>query len=526
MNQNELIEILEDKLKLAPSNQEVKEQLACLLLAQGDLSRAENLFNEVIKIHPTSQTALWGLAKINWQRHSYEAAYSYMNLLTSMPNNKLTKEQALIFAKVLAKKAKFTDASEWLDTAISQDSSLLQTEMPFLKFIKQNLAQAETKSNGPEGFAIPIPLPFGDGRRSTQYIVLEIAQFDPGMMSSNSGQFVPPEAIDEEPEKEDLSQVKKIITFDQVGGLKKVKQSLIQEVALPLKNPQLCSVFNKTTNPKILLYGPSGCGKTLICRAFAQESEITFFNIRPSTFLDLSYEECEMKLAHLLQQARENKPAVILLDDIDWLAQKPSAELGNQESYLYRSNLLKLILEALSALYRVNDQIGFIATTNAPWHLEPTFFGSAKIDKHIFVGPPSFEDKVELLKLTVEQKQNPAIVPEKIDFVKVIKSWKNVHSGADIEEVLDLAISDLLIETVINIQGGTKEKKLILSTERLIKAGKNKKTVPTVELWMNKARDFLKQKSNPFHHMWEQIEENEQSNASSKICKSIIKNKL
>jgi ATP-dependent 26S proteasome regulatory subunit len=530
MNPKELIEILESKLLQTPTNQEVKEQLAFLLLAQGNLARAESLFSDIIKLNPVSPSALWGLAKINWQRNSFEAAYSYMNLLSSMPNNKLTKEQALIFAKILAKKANYPEASKWLDAAIAQDSSLLQAEMPLLKFIKQNLVAAQNTDGSREGsmtgFPFPFPVPTGGPGKHTQYIVLEISQIVPGgsepPIYGNEGMSFE----EEDPEKEDLTQAKKVITFDQIGGLRKVKQFLIQEVALPLKNPQLCSAYNKSTNPKVLLYGPPGCGKSLLCRALAVETEINFFALRPANFVDLSFEECEMKLAHILQSARENKPTIILFDEIDWLAHSSSNAPGESDSYFYRSNLMKLLLDSLNNHLKVNDQIGLIATTSAPWKLDPAFFGSNKIGKHVYVGPPSAEDKAEILKLALEARQSAVVIPEKIDHTKIISVLRGIASGADIDELVDAALSDLLIETVVNIQNGAKDKKLLLSTERIIKSGRKLKHVPSVELWMNEARHHLKQKNSPLHHMWEQIEENDLNNSRSKTYRSIIKSRL
>jgi tetratricopeptide (TPR) repeat protein len=244
MNPKELIEILENKLEQMPGNQELKEQLAFLLLSQGDLNRAETLFSDVIKTNPSAPDSIWGLAKLSWQKRSYDVAYSYMNLLASMPNASLNKEQALIFAKILAKKDHFIEASKWLDKAIAQDSSLLQSEMPFLKLIKHNLVlrnldntlgQTGSPMNGqmmdhlmPHNSNSPSS-PIG---RHVHYIVLEISQLlapyqglgYPNPMSAAGAFDDGTENIvfEEEPEKEDLNQTKKLITFDQIGGLKKL----------------------------------------------------------------------------------------------------------------------------------------------------------------------------------------------------------------------------------------------------------------------------------------------------------------
>lgn len=525
MNPKELIELLESKLQQTPSNEDIKGQLASLLMIQGNLNRAEDLYQEIISLNPSSQNALWGLAKINWQKNAYDKAYSYMSQLSSLSDNKLNKEQALIYAKLLAKKSHFPEASQWLDTAIAQDSSLLQSEITLLKFIKHNLSMQKHQQGqddkhsheGMIGIPIPFPLPQGSSGRHTQYIVLEISHFDSSNMSSEP-------LIEADHEKEELSQVKKINTFEQVGGLNKVKQALIQELVLPLKNPQLCSLYSKSTNPKVLLYGPPGCGKTLVTKALAAEAEITFFPLRASDFLDLSYEEAEMKLAYLLQLARDNKPSIIFIDEMLWVGHNKNEDYGDSESYFYRSNILNNLLEALSGNYPMNTQIGLLATTSTPWSLDPSFLIPTRINKHIFVNPPSAEERAEILQTILIAKQTPVILPEKIDCLKVANSLKHILSGADLEELVEETLADLLIETVVSMQKGElkeKDKKQVLSTERLIRIGKKLKSIPAVEIWMSEAKTFLKAQNSHLKHLWAQIEDGQ--NSFSRIS---VKNKL
>lgn len=529
MNPKELIKLLEKKLSESPSNPEVKEQLAFLLLAQGNLSKAETLFNEVIKLNPKSSNSLWGLAKIHWQNNAYDKAYSCMNLLSSIPDAKLNKEQALIFAKILAQRSSFKEASRWLDVAIAQDSSLLQSEISFLKFIRQNLPIKQKKSYedrfSNEGVATQdaSSLPI----RQSHYIVLEISQ----LLGGGAQGQVPSQAMQDlqlpEHERADLNQVQKITTLDQVGGLKKVKQLLIQDVVLPLKNPQLCSMYGKTSNPKVLLYGPPGCGKTHLCRALAAESEINFLPIKASDFLDLSFEEAEMKLYHLIQYARDCRPSIIFLDEFLWLSHNRDAGFGDNESFFYRSNLLNTLLESLNGNFSMNNQVGVIVTTNAPWMIDPQFLSTNKIDKHLFINPPTFEERMDILSIVLESKRGPVLEePAKIDTFKVIQSlMSNVRSGADIEKLVDYAMSDLLVDTVANVQSNSseddnkseqKELRLMLTTERLIQAGRNLKLFPSTKLWVNEAKAHLKPNRN-LNFLWSEVQKYTPMSLLSKI---------
>lgn len=540
MNPKDLIKILESKLIETPTDEDLKERLAFLLLSQGELNRAESLFDEVVQSNPQAQNSIWGLAKLSWQKKSYDVAYSYMNLLASFSDSTLNKEQSLIFAKILAKKHNFYEASKWLDSAISQDSSLLLSELPFLKLIKHNLNPKGSLDKKKLEEQIQNNLVSNNQLgKNAHYIILEISQLlDVARRQTDNINVLPNDFVEDSTKvnedsdndakdigsntKEDAdsdipNQLKKFVTFDQIGGLKTVKQALVQEILLPLKNPQLCAAYTKSTNPRVLLYGPSGCGKTHLCRALAAEAEIPFFSIRPSDFLDLTYEESEIRLIQLFQKVREVRPAIILFDDIDWLAElehKSSISRGLEDvdttSKTYRSNILNTILEFISVQFKDNSQIGIIATTNKPWNLDYEFFTSSKINKHIYVYPPNKEEKIEILKAAIELRQNPVIMSSNINFEDVIDSLPSLASGADIENVVDSSLTSLLIETMVNIQLSTEaEIKLdFLRTEHLIKASKQLNTINSVGLWIKTAKDKLSSKEHSFYSFWLSIRDN------------------
>jgi ATP-dependent 26S proteasome regulatory subunit len=528
LNPKELIEILESKLQEVPSDQETMEQLAALLFSQGSIQRAEDLYTQILNVHPNSSNALWGLAKIQWQYSAFEKALDHMNLLINIQGNKLNKEQALMFSKLLAKSSMFGEASKWLDVAISQDSSLLQSEITYLKFIKQHLNIQNAHENGfMDGSNFkPISMggvPVAQSGRNSHFIVVEISHID---ASSTDLPFQIQEQNEPFREKEDLTQVRKPVTFEQVGGMDSVKQALIEEIVLPLKNPNLCSIYGKSTNPKVLLYGPSGCGKTYVCRALANEVDINFIALKVSDFYDLSFEDSEMRLAQILNFARDNKPSVIFIDEILWLGHSEGEDVEISENYFYRHNLINALTNALSGEYNLNSQIGLIATTSAPWKLDPKLLSSNKINKHIFVGPPSMEDRAKILSIILNGKNSPVVISEKIDCKKVVNSLKHIISGADLEELVDSALSDLLIETVVNIQLDNKEQKekLILTTDRLISIGKNLKQVPMVAQWLTDAKEGLKTSNSALNQLWETIAESLPSGRG--LSKSFLRSKL
>ncbi|MDX1917868.1 MAG: AAA family ATPase [Candidatus Caenarcaniphilales bacterium] len=513
MNPKDLIKALESKIEQSPSNQELKERLAFLLLSLGRIAKAESLFGEIIKLNPSSKNALWGLAKINWQKQRFEAAYTYMALLSTLPNVKLTKEQSLTYAKILARKGDFLEAARWMDLAIGMDSSLIQSEMPLLRFIRQNIASQSELNNVVDHHHGAIQsggnLQVSSQAAGRHFILIEFGTIFP---PSIGGRHMLPmqstgEQINSLDSLDSLDEVQAPITLDQIGGLKKAKQALIENVIFPLKNPQLCSAYFKSTNPRILLYGPSGCGKTMLVQALQTETEISFFQIKASDFMDLSFEECELKLNLLLQLARDQRPSVIWLDEISWLAHQPNITYADHETFFYRTHLLNQLLNQLNNDSKHNGQIALIATTSTPWLLDAKYLNARKIDRFIYINPPNEREKVQILKSIIESKQSALLVPQNINSLKVVSALKNLQTGADFEELIEKAITEVLISSITDqSEADPKFRVKTLNTDWLIEIGRDMLKVPSLEMWMQDAKLYLKPKDSPLHVLWQTME--------------------
>ncbi len=538
MNSQELIKILEEQLNQSPDDRSVKEKLANLLLNTGQHNRAEMLFNEIFKNDKNNKNCLWGLAKINWQKKDYKKAHKYLSVLAVALENKLNKDQSLLFAKIFTKLGNFKQASEWLDSAISQDSSLIQSEINLLRFLKHSLKISQALENSTkrtQNLLNQAPL-----INQRHYIMIEIMPqfFGLGMgnptfipqiflsqaMESNQNNQDNQEAEDFEEDIEDSDtdedfeeennadsnhiltkpieeSQRNFLTFDQIGGLTHVKEELIKNILLPLINPELCISINKSNNPKVLLYGPEGCGKTMIAHSLANESNISFFEISSSEFSDFSNEENDYYLNNLIKVLRENKPSVLLIDNIDLLAYDGEAPISDISTYSLYNNLLNKLLRYLDKNSVINSQIGLIAITNKPWFLNSSFFVSSRINKHIFVAPPSFEEKVQILKLILTNKKSSILDVEKIDVVKVITELDNIClSGADIENLVEETLCEVLYQSLYNKQ---LNKPTVITTQLLIKTGKKLKGNSLVKFWLEKAKRELKGSSLEF--LWNNI---------------------
>ena len=110
------------------------------------------------------------------------------------------------------------------------------------------------------------------------------------------------------------------VKFADVGGMDSVKDEIRMKIIHPLANPELFKQYGKSIGGGVLLYGPPGCGKTHLARATAGEVDAHFISIGITDILDMWIGSSEQNLAKLFEQARDHKPAVVFIDEVDALA--------------------------------------------------------------------------------------------------------------------------------------------------------------------------------------------------------------
>ena len=108
-------------------------------------------------------------------------------------------------------------------------------------------------------------------------------------------------------------------TFDDVGGMERVKEEIRLKIILPLQQPELYKAYGKPIGGGILMYGPPGCGKTHLARATAGEIEAAFLSVGINDVLDMWIGNSERNLHELFEQARRARPCVLFFDEVDAL---------------------------------------------------------------------------------------------------------------------------------------------------------------------------------------------------------------
>jgi transitional endoplasmic reticulum ATPase len=181
------------------------------------------------------------------------------------------------------------------------------------------------------------------------------------------------------------------VTYDDLGGMRDTIDALREMVELPLRHPELFQRLGVDPPKGVLLHGPPGTGKTLLARAVANESEAKFFHIAGPEIMGSAYGESERRLREIFEQAAENAPSIIFIDEIDSIAPKRGQVTGEAEKRLVAQ--LLTLLDGIEP--RQNTVV--IAATNRPEAIDEALRRPGRFDREIVVGVPDEPGRREIL---------------------------------------------------------------------------------------------------------------------------------
>lgn len=197
-----------------------------------------------------------------------------------------------------------------------------------------------------------------------------------------------------------FSSAKDRITFKDVAGLKETKEEL-QEVVDFLKNPKKFLEIGAKIPRGVLLVGSPGTGKTLLARAVAGESNVPFFHIAGSEFVEMFVGVGSSRVRDLFQTAKRAAPCIIFIDEIDAIGRERGAGLGGGHDE--REQTLNQILVEMDGFER-DTKVIVMAATNRPDILDRALLRPGRFDRRIMLDMPDINDREEILKIHAKGK--------------------------------------------------------------------------------------------------------------------------
>ncbi len=183
------------------------------------------------------------------------------------------------------------------------------------------------------------------------------------------------------------------VTYEDIGGLDKEIQEVREMIELPLKHPEVFQQLGIDAPSGVLLHGPPGTGKTLLAKAVANEADATFLSINGPEIMSKYYGESEKQLREKFEEAQDNSPAIIFIDEIDAIASKRS-EVGGEVERRVVAQLLSL-MDGLEE----RENVIVIAATNRIDAVDEALRRGGRFDREIEIGVPNREGRKEVLQI-------------------------------------------------------------------------------------------------------------------------------
>ena len=219
------------------------------------------------------------------------------------------------------------------------------------------------------------------------------------------------------------------IKFSDVAGEDEAKENL-SEIVDYLHNPAKYKEIGASMPKGILLVGPPGTGKTMLAKAVAGESNVPFFSMSGSEFVEMFVGMGASKVRDLFRQANEKAPCIVFIDEIDAIGQKRDGRVGGNDE---REQTLNQLLTEMDG-FETNNGVIILAATNRPESLDPALTRPGRFDRRVPVELPDLKGREEILKVHAKKVK----LDQSVDFAEIARMASGA-SGAELANIVNEA---------------------------------------------------------------------------------------
>jgi len=227
------------------------------------------------------------------------------------------------------------------------------------------------------------------------------------------------------------------VKWDDIGGLEKAKEELIETVEWPLTKPEAFKRLGIDPPKGVLLFGPPGTGKTLLAKAVANESNANFISVKGPELISKWVGESEKAVRSIFKRARQVAPAIVFFDELDSIAPKRGSEMGAKVG----ERIVDQLLTEMDGLEELTGVV-VIGATNRPDIIDQGLLRPGRFDRHILTGVPDREGRLKIFG--IHTKGMPLAKDVKLE--KLADKTEG-YVGADIEALCrEAAINALRVD--------------------------------------------------------------------------------
>ena len=248
------------------------------------------------------------------------------------------------------------------------------------------------------------------------------------------------------------------VSYEDIGGLKEEVKKVREMIEIPLKRPELFEKLGIAPPKGVLMHGPPGTGKTLLAKAVASESDAHFIAINGPEIMSKYVGGSEENLREYFEEAEENSPSIIFIDELDAIA--PKREETNGEVERRTVAQLLTLMDGLKS----RGQVVVIGATNRPDSLDPALRRPGRFDREIEIGVPDSEERKEVLE--IHTRNMP--LSEDVDLDKIANTTHG-FVGADLESLCKEAAMRVVRRILPDIQNDEEIPKEVM--EKIVVTG-------------------------------------------------------